>query len=226
MNKLLMFDVDNTLVKASNIHKLSFSVAIKQIYDVAIRVDDINHHGMTDQQIIFDLLQKKGLSEEEINPKLVDCMKAMINYYIDHIDKDNVVVFEGVVELIKELYNRGHSLALVTGNLEAIARMKLEKVGLNQYFNFGGFGSEHIDRTELVRLAIKRAGSSFNIKRNSQIYLFGDTPQDIKSGNTVGITTIGVATGIYSSRELYSAGADYVLEDLRNTDRVIAIVLS
>ena len=179
---------------------------------------------MTDQQIIIEVLKKKGLDEHTIKAKLEKCMKVMIEIFNKHNHQDEVIVLDGAKELLEELNKNNILMGLVTGNLEEIAKVKLKKIGLNKYFKVGGFGSDDINRTNLVKLAIKKAEDNFNFEFNDNVFLFGDAIQDIKSGKEAGIKTIGVATGIYSEEQLKDAGADFVVENLKDKDEILRII--
>ena len=225
MDKLSLFDIDKTLIKSSRGHSETFSVAFKKVYGVDTTIDIINHHGMTDQQIIIEVLKKHGLDEQTIKSKIKDCMKVMIDSFNEIVKTDEIIVLDGVPELLNELTKYNVLMGLVTGNLEPIARGKLKKVGLNHYFKIGGFGNEDINRTNLVKLAIKRAEENFDFKFNNNVFLFGDAPQDMKAGKEANVKTIGVTTGIYSKEELENAGADFILENLKDINKVLEIIL-
>ncbi len=223
--KLVLFDIDKTLIKSSRGHRGAFSEAFKTVYGVDSTIDVISYHGMTDQQIIVEVLKKNGLDEQKIKSKLKECMKIMIESFNKTIDTDNIIVLDGVSELLEELDKRNILMGLVTGNLEPIAKAKLKKVGLNRYFKVGGFGSDDMNRTNLVKLAIKRAeGFDFNYD-NGNIFLVGDTPLDIKAGKEAGVITIGVTTGIYSKEDLKNANADFILENLKNKRKFLEMIV-
>ncbi len=163
MNTLVLFDIDKTLIKSSSGHKLSFSDAFKKVFSVDTNIDIINHHGMTDQQIIIEVLKKNGVDEESIKSKLKECIDAMVESYEKISGEDKVILLDDVKESLDELNEKSYILGLVTGNLEPIAWSKLKKAGIDGYFSVGGFGSDDINRANLVRLAIKRARDEFNI---------------------------------------------------------------
>ena len=226
MNKLVLFDIDNTLIKSSKVKdSIAFPEAFKKVYGVEASINDINAHGMTDQQIIIELMKLKGIDEHKILSKLKDCMQTMIDSFNRVSDQDEVVLLDGVKELLSELESKGFIIGLVTGNLEPIARGKLKKAGINHYFKVGGFGNEDINRVNLVKLAIKKSEERFGFKFNKNVFLFGDTPQDVKSGKAAGATAIGVTTGIYSKEQLKEAGADYIFENLEDTNKILDILI-
>lgn len=224
MNKLVLFDIDGTLVKGFKGHMLAFSEAFLKVYKVKTSIEIINWHGMTDQQIIIDVLKKNSFSEKNIKSNLKECMEVMVSFFNKIIDKEEIILLEGVKNLLKELEENNILTGLVTGNLEIIARLKMKKIGINNYFKLGGFGSDDIDRAKLVKLAIKRAKDNFKFIFDDNVFLIGDTPKDIKAGKEAGIRTIGVATGIYSKEQLKEAGADFLLENLKNKKEIFGII--
>jgi len=222
--KLILFDIDRTLITRSQGHEEAFSDAFKSVYGIDTNISIINYHGMTDQAIIIKVLKKNGLAENKIKPKIKKCMNVMIKSFRKRIQRSTFGPMKGVKKLLRELSRRNILMGLVTGNLEKIARGKMKKLGLNHYFPVGGFGSDDINRTKLVKLAIKRAKKKFNFKFNDNVFLVGDAPQDIKAGKDAGVKTIGVLTGIYSKKDLLNRGADYVLEDLTDINSVLNII--
>ena len=225
MTKLVLFDIDGTLVKSSNGHRAAFSAAFKEVYGIETGIDVIQYSGMTDQQIIIETLKTKGLNEEEIKSKIDLCMEKMVDAFSKMIDDDAIIILPGVKELLEKLKNNNILTGLVTGNLEPIARGKMKKLGLDHYFKVGGFGNEHINRTELVKIAIKKVQDNFDFVVSDNVYLFGDAPQDMKAGSEAGIIPIGITTGIYSKEQLENAGASLVLNDLANTEEILKCVL-
>jgi len=224
MKGLILFDIDKTLIKSSTGHAAAFSEGFKKVYGIESNIDVINHSGMTDQQIIIEVLKKKGLNEEQILPKINECMKVMLDYFDSIKDSVEVKVLIGVPKLLEELKNQNFLIGLVTGNLEPIGRGKMRKANLNHYFKLGGFGSDDISRTKLVKLAIKRAEENFDFQYNNNVFLFGDAPQDMNAGYEAGIIIIGVTTGIFTKEDLENAAADYVVDNLQDTQKILSII--
>jgi phosphoglycolate phosphatase-like HAD superfamily hydrolase len=225
MKYLVSFDIDNTLIKSSAGHVESLILAIKDIYGLKTSINVINHHGMTDPEIIIRILGKHEVDDKIIQSKLKRCMDDMQLHYAQIVQSENIVVLEGVFNLLSNLDQKGFLLGLVTGNLESIARAKLKKIGINDFFKFGGFGSDHISRTELVKIAVGRAANQFQLDGNNQIFHIGDAPQDMRAACEAGVTPIGVTTGIFSTAELESAGASQVVPDLNNADAILGWML-
>jgi phosphoglycolate phosphatase-like HAD superfamily hydrolase len=227
MNFIALFDVDKTLIKRSKAHLNAFFFALKHVYDVSVQPDIIAHHGMTDQQIIREVLRIKGLDNATITGGLKACMTAMIDKFNELNATDDVELLPGVTELLGELENRGAYRGLVTGNLEPIAWAKLARAGIDRCFTFGGFGSDHEDRNKMAALAIRRCQDMYKFDiTDCRAVLFGDTPYDVAAGRSINALACAVATGHPTKEQLLAAGADVVLDDLSDTPKVLSLVFT
>jgi len=131
MMKLLLFDIDYTLLKNAVSHRNAFLAGVKEIYGLDTALEKIRYTGLTDQQILVTLLKEYGLTEPEILPKASAFMEKSAEIFLQLIGSDRAIrVLDGVCDLIRELDRRGFLLGLVTGNIKPIARGKLEKFGL------------------------------------------------------------------------------------------------
>lgn len=222
MDRLVLFDVDRTLIGRSQCHHDAFSYAFKKVYNVDVDIRIINYGGMTDPDIAIHVLKKIGLNENEIMPKLDICMDTIVDYFLKNVKRDKIPILSGVKDLLESLEENGVLLGLITGNLESIAWGKMKSIHLNHFFKLGGFGSDNINRTELVKIAIKKAMNDFNF--NGTTFVVGDTPRDIKAGFEANAKTIAVATGTYSMQELKKFNPDFVFEDLREKEEILDLI--
>lgn len=219
---LALFDIDGTLVRGARCHYQAFVEAVKKFYGFEEDISGINYAGKTDPQILREALELGGFNKEEIEKKLSNCLEFMVHYYLKNVHRENVKALGGTAELLKELKREKTLLGLVTGNLKPIAYAKLGRVGFDDYFPFGGFGSDYAERYLLVKKALRLAKSQHGYGGN-RIFVIGDTPLDVEAARINNLTTIAVATGRYSRDELENTGADYVLKDLNDKNKVIEI---
>jgi phosphoglycolate phosphatase len=220
---LTLFDIDGTLVRGARCHYQAFVQAVQKFYSMEEDISGINYAGKTDPQILKEVLELGGLEETVITKNFQDCLEYMTLYYQKHVHKENIQVLGGVKELLKELKRENVLLGLTTGNLEPIAHAKLGRVGLDSYFPFGGFGSDSAERPGLVKKALERARDLHHYQ-GDRIFVIGDTPRDVAAAKPFHLSTLAVATGSYSKEDLGRTGADYVLEDLKDVDRVLEII--
>lgn len=137
-------------------------------------------------------------------------------------------VMPGVRELLDALHARNDVfLALLTGNYENAARLKLEHFDLWRYFTCGAFGDDAPDRNGLLPRAIDRvrACAGFDATPAGAVVI-GDTPLDVACAAAGGARSIAVATGGHGVEELRAAGADVVFEDLSDLDAVLRAVIA
>lgn len=224
--KLVLFDIDGTLVTRCLIHETSFSIAIKKVFGIDVNITEIPAAGRTDKWIVIELLKRKGLQIERILPKIKKVYKEMSNYFQEKIKNDESFERISNVEiLLNNLKIRGHVLGLLTGNVERIAKLKLKKVGLLKYFEDGGFGDISEKRSDLVEIAMKNIEHKLKIKFDKKdVFIIGDTPLDIECGKFSGVKTIAVSTGPFSLDELKKYNPNYLFEDFSNTDDIIKAI--
>ncbi|CAO2829401.1 unnamed protein product [Amaranthus hypochondriacus] len=212
---LVTFDIDGTLIRttgptSNNLHHRAFSHAFFQVFGIHGNIDVIQHHGSTDPAVLINTLSHYGISSEAANEKLSDLKSKMIEYAKDHAKdiKEGLEVLPGVESLLQALSSRDNVfIGLVTGNLEDIAWMKMKGLGIEEYFSvphIGGFGSDHIDRGHLVRIAAERAEKLFPGNFDLRVHV-GDTPNDIRAAESGGALAVGVCTGIFKKEELEQA---------------------
>jgi phosphoglycolate phosphatase-like HAD superfamily hydrolase len=102
--------------------------------------------GRTDAAIMRDLVALAGVEPEAFDARWPEVTEAAVAAYERLAPADlSDRVAPGVVELLAALAARSGEfrLSLVTGNLEPIARLKLDRAGIGTYFERGqgGFGS-------------------------------------------------------------------------------------
>jgi phosphoglycolate phosphatase len=228
VRKLILFDIDGTLLNTQGAGARAFRRAMLEVYQETGPIDDYEFHGRTDPQIARDLLRMAGLEDAEIDRGLDALWAAYLRELEIELDRsgNGTHVLAGVPPLLDALHGTGqHLVALLTGNIEPGARLKLGSAGLWGRFDLGAYGSDHERRDRLPAVAVRRARDRVGIDfAGRDIVIIGDTPFDVSCGRSLGVWAVAVATGKHTTRELADAGADVVLADLVDTDRVIAAI--
>jgi len=222
-NVLMLFDIDGTLVQGAKCHYQAYIEGVKKFYGMEEYVHSVNAAGKSDKLILREILTLGGLTTDEIQKDFQSCLDFMTDYYLKNVQYENIHVFDGTIELLDELQRKNVLLGLVTGNLEPIAYAKLGRAGLNGYFSFGGFGSDNADRSLMVKKALSIAKNQLGFN-GDKIFVVGDTPRDVEAAKAYNLKTIAVATGMYSVKELKDCGADYVVENFKNRDKILEIL--
>lgn len=227
MNLLILWDIDGTLLSTNGIAAEAMRAAMREVVGPAAPMARTSYAGKTDWQIIRESLPT--LPPEQIGARLHEFAAA----YLSRLGGQHAELaarsrlFPGVVAALEALGGLARQAPL-TGNIAAVARLKLECVGLLALLDVaaGAYGDDHHHRPELVPIAARRAGERYGRAfAGRQIVIVGDTPHDITCGQANGARTVAVATGPYSLAELQSHGPDALLPDLSDTEAVVAAVL-
>lgn len=228
--RLVLWDVDGTLLRSSRAVAEAYERAIRDVYRLEGELASIPPSGMTDGQIVLERLALHGHAE----PDVLALYDAFREAYVAGLESarsrlaTELEVLPGVPEILGRLQDRGLYQSLLTGNFEAAARLKLGCVGLDRYVDFalGAFGSDHRDRTCLVPIAIDKVRRIRGVELSSEeVVVVGDTPRDIACARAGGARAVAVATGDHPSTELAHHEPDALLESLHDTDAVVAAVL-
>ncbi len=228
---LLLFDIDGTLVVgATDAHRDALHQALREVHgvDAAAVRRQFSPAGRTDGEIARLILLDAGISAQRIDDCSLDVRERCCEAYARLCPSDlSSAVVPGMRELVASLAARdGVRLALVTGNYEPVARLKLARAGLGKYFEsgHGAFGSDSEDRAALPAIARRRAGVVGKPYPRSQTVVIGDTPRDIACARADGVRVVAVATGPYDASAL--EGADAVAGDARALGAVLEDLLA
>ncbi len=220
MTLLLLWDIDGTLLQRASVeHAAALHRALAEVHgdDLdTLSVRGVSAAGRTDGAIARDLLLAVGVPASRIDECVEEVARATAAAYEDLCPaslEDKVA--PGIVELLPEL-SRLHRFSLVTGNFEPVARLKLSRAGIGEYFpaGQGGFGTDAEAREELPPIARERAGGW----PRERTVVIGDTPNDIACARADGLRVVAVTTGPFDAEAW--RGADAVassVSELRET---------
>ena len=221
---LVLFDIDGTLlVGATAAHREALDRAVQEVHGVSAPVEFVATAGRTDPAICRSILILGGVDAKAIDDRAQEVADAASVAYAQLCPADlSEHVATGATPALQQLAAAGHTLSLVTGNLEPIARLKLGRAGLGSYFarGQGGFGSDHEDRAALPAVARTRAGEVHRPHARTDTVIVGDTPLDIQCARADGVRCIGVATGPHPASDLQDA--DVVIETLGELPQALA----
>lgn len=215
-----LIDIDWTLLKGNNkTHDGAHDYAFATTFNMpTAHKHDINPNGMTDQQIIYEVLKLYDVPTATIDEKMPAALSAMTEYFHTHENEAEYVPMPGVVELLQKLAELEIPLGLLTGNLDTVAWRKLELAGIKQFFTFGAFGNMAAKRAELVPLAIADAERFYQTKFDkSQFLIVGDAPLDVKCAKDNAIPSIAVAAGVFTYEQLLETKPELTLHSLNES---------
>lgn len=226
---VILFDIDGTLI-SNSISKQSeerrFAEAIRDVVGRAPVLTLRNSRfpdrfsGMVDPQISRILLNQMGLSEEDVKCSLPRVIARMGERY-KRLEKQ-IVLNKGVEPLLRLLTKSpNHVIGVVTGNILEVGSEKLSVTGIGSYFSERFYGDKYFDRNRLVRAAVETCVAKHHLPSSHNVVIVGDTLNDVIAANSANATSIGVASGGLSMKELSEAGATSVFRDLKPTKKLL-----
>jgi phosphoglycolate phosphatase-like HAD superfamily hydrolase len=225
---LVLWDVDHTLISAGGLSRRLYAAAFAKVTGRALaRMAPMA--GRTERAIAAETLTLNGLVASET--VLLALCAALAAEFAAHEARigEHGRALPGAGAALAALAQRPDIVqSVLTGNIESVAIRKLTAFGLADHLDFtvGAYGMDHADRHCLVRLAQQRAAAAYGqpFAKDSTV-LIGDTPNDVAAGRLGGARVVAVATGFTDRAALEAAGADVVLDDLIDTDAVVAEVI-
>lgn len=223
--RLVLFDIDGTLVTDGGASREAFAEALAAVYGFRGDVRRYDFSGRTDPQIARMILCDDGWSETDVNARLPD----LWHHYLDGLANNAigcVRALAGVLALLDAVHaDEQLTVALLTGNIEPGARLKLGAVGLNHFFPFGAFGSDSARREELPPIAVERAAAvSGHAFGGSDVVIIGDSIYDVRCGVPHGATTIAIASGKTSAERLKAENPSYFFDSAEELEAILAAI--
>ncbi len=249
---LVLWDVDYTLVDANGAGRRLYQLAFADLYgtELPATAEQANMAGRTDRAIAIDVLALAGIPDPRAEVSRFEAALTRLAPEVAHLVADHGTALPGAREALAALaattgpMTTGPMItgpaattdpaaagglaarqSVLTGNIRALAEAKLAPLGLTGYLDLeiGAYGNEHEIRSELVHLARARAAAADGTDFGGRsTVLIGDTPLDVAAALATGARAIGVATGMFTAGQLAEAGADVVLPDLTDTERLLA----
>jgi len=227
MKKILLFDIDGTLLLTGGCGKIALEKAFEEALGIQNAWGDMMPDGKTDPSIIEEIAQKT-LNRKLTTLEHVTLSKLYLTYFRTEIQNAlNFKLMPGVPELLSALAGKDEILlGIATGNLEEAGWLKLERGGIRKFFRFGGFGSDSMERSEIIQAAIQRGEKILNQKINlEEVYVIGDTHYDVKAAKKLGLKAIGVTTGSMKEKDfLGEYEPRHLLNDLSDIDLFLSLI--
>ena len=221
MKKVVLFDLDGTLVYTGSAGRKALTKAITQLYGKEPKFDLSFISGRTDTDnfaLIYQLAKGKKASKAEIQ-KIRNKYLEFLPLEVKKSCKQKQYKFvPGVKKLLAKLaQEKDVLLGLGTGNIEEGAKIKLAPSGLLKYFTFGGYGEDGHTREEMLNAAVKRAEKKLKTKLvPDQVYIVGDTHRDVLAAKACGYHSAAVTCGFGDPKSLQRAAAELQMDNFND----------
>ena len=229
IHRVLLWDVDGTLVKTSGLGAAVFDVALERVLGVRPEVR-VRMSGKTDPQIVREYLSEMGIGE---TPELIEAVLRHVETELAAVAATGRLAAEGTAcpgaaTILAQLATRPSVVStLLTGNVYPNAVVKVAAFGLDKWLDLsvGAYGSDDHDRTLLVPRAMSRVAEQTGWQADpDQVWVIGDTPRDLDCARSAGVRCLLVGTGRYTADSLKGIGANAVLDDLSDTAAVVMLL--
>jgi len=223
--RLLIFDIDGTLLLTGGTGKIAFERAFQELYGIEDSWGNVIPDGKTDQAIFGEIFERHFHRPPGPNE-----LRSIFTRYALHFELEIDItpgfqIMPGIPVLIDHLSTLNHvTLGIATGNIAEVSRFKLRRANLLTYFRFMGTASDSHDRPTLVRHAIDRGLIHSGPMDHTSIFVIGDAVADIKAAKKNGVQSIAVATGSTPKEELADHAPDYLLDDLSDPESLLQII--
>jgi phosphoglycolate phosphatase len=228
---LVLWDVDYTLVHAGSAGRVLYEIVLADLYGLDLPGQLTSMAGRTDASIALEVLTAAGLDAARELPRFHAVLAARAPDLCGMVREEGTVL-PGVRQALSAVASHAADgpvvQSLLTGNIRALARVKLHALGLTEHLDLeaGAYGDVSAVRADLVPVARQNAAARYGADfAGRATVLVGDTPHDVAAAASAGARAVGVATGRFSAAELAAAGADIVLPDLTDTQLVVAALL-
>ena len=229
IRRLLLWDVDGTLVRAGDLGAAVFDLALEEVLGLR-PASPVRMSGKTDPQIVREYLTQMDIKDDD--GLVASILENLEKHLADAADAGTLAAggraCPGVADLLARLAADDRVLStLVTGNIRPNAKVKVAAWGLDPWLDLeiGAYGSDHDDRNELVPVALQRVRDLHGVCLEPyEAWVIGDTPRDLECARAGGARCLLVGTGRYSAAELTALDPDAVLEDLSDVPRALALL--
>ncbi len=215
MVRLVLFDIDGTLIRTGGAGVKAFETTFAEVFGLREATKTLKFAGRTDVSLVRECFSQHGVEPSTENFKrFFDSYPKFLEQLIKTLPGG---VCEGIHDSLEAISRARHKpvLGLLTGNVRRGAELKLSHYGLWHRFETGAFGDDHEDRNCIADTAKKRgealAGQTLS---GEEILVIGDTPLDIACGKSIGAKVLAVGTGNYTRQELQQCGPEWAVDNI------------
>ena len=202
MIRLVLFDIDGTLILTGGAGMKAFAEAFSEEFDLPHATESMEFAGRTDRGLACEVFRVNHIEPTEANFQRFT--EAYTQRLTKHLLADNTQPLPGVIGLLDAIEAMANPpvVGLLTGNLPLGAELKLTHYHLWHRFKFGAFGDATEDRNEIAQSAFENAQGQFPNLSSSEILIIGDTPADIHCAQSINARVLAVATGNFTEAQL------------------------
>ena len=230
---ICLLDIDGTLLLTGGAGQKAFAQTLADEFGIGEIIHPVMFAGRSDRAIALELMRLHGVEDS------ADNWQRFCVGYLSRLEATLVTnqgyLLPGAIELVTTLAKRDDvALGLLTGNVREGAKRKLTHYELWHWFEFGGYGDDHLDRSDIAASALAAAREHINGRANGsasngnkfegEIIVVGDTPNDITCGRSIGARCVAVPTGHTKADELRQNNPDLLVDTLEDIEPILSLL--
>ncbi len=225
--KLVIFDLDQTLVDVFQTHDRAVALAFEEFFGKnGVSLEQLDYAGRSLMESFTELARLHQVPAADFEPRRAELLcRYEDNFAAGYPADPGPFILPGVTALLAAIAARGDYLALYTGDSARVAQTMLTASDLNRYFRRFFYGTEFPSRLAMVRRVIEFAEADTGREfEGRDVVIIGDSVRDVACARAAGALGIAVATGLHTPAQLEAAGADHRLADLSDTEDVLRLI--
>ena len=225
--RVVLFDMDHTLLDVSSFHRKNFLVVLNKLFGIT-ELQKVVTSGFPMFEVMRRFAVAAGVSEGSVNAKQAEIERMLVENIQTILPQDlHDFVLPGVVPLLETLHKNKIPVGLITGSLRGVASQVLSRAGLLGYFPLTSFGDDCDHRNQIINRGLEKATWVYGLAMEAiELVTVGDAPMDIQAGKNFSARTIAVTTGYYQEEELKEYLPDYIFPNLSDTHAVLAAIMA
>ena len=224
--KLVIFDLDQTLVDFADLHNEVTHRLLKKHLGIDAWLTEIDYAGTSQRDGMWKLARMKGVSEAAFESKIDLILEQFGPEFTARMPAGaSGNLLPGAWQLLEDLSKTDNLLVLYTGDAPSTVDAIFKATGLGRFFRFRFSGTDFPRREDMVARAIQQAEAAAGRKFvGKDVVIIGDSLRDVECGLKFNALIIGVTTGYHTEADLKTAGADLVVGSLLEHDRILEAI--